>query len=118
MYLQTAMGQCEVGVPIMRDKQRLLILTPGPRPLRGPPSLPSPILLPNNDSYRQNSALHCFAFDRMGVLIDIFRRQSLEKNDTILQNINRCPFDPYIHIYIYKKMNVPAGNRIVIRSLV
>ena len=48
------------GVPISKVKQRLLIWTPGFWPPRGPPSVTSPILLPNNDSYRQNSALNVF----------------------------------------------------------
>ena len=34
-----------------------------PLPPGGPSSVPSPMLLTNNDSYRQNSALHIFTFD-------------------------------------------------------
>ena len=41
----------------------LLIGTLGSQPPGGPPSVPSPILLTNNDSYRQNSALYIFTCD-------------------------------------------------------
>ena len=70
-----------MGAQISRGKQRLLIWTPGPRP-PGPPSLPSPIMLPNNDSYRQNSAVHFFTFDRICFYIGVFRLHLLiETND-------------------------------------
>ena len=92
-------GGQELGVPISRGKQRLLIWTPGSWPSRGPPSLASPILLPNNDSYRQNSALHFLFFWLDQFLIGVFRLRSWKKSDTILHNIHPRHFDPYEHIW-------------------
>ena len=50
----------------------LLIWTHGPWLSGGPPSSPSPILLPNIDSY---SALHFSTFDRIDFLIGVVRLQ-------------------------------------------
>ena len=58
-------------VSISRGQQILMIWTLGPDSPRGPSNLPSPILLPNNDSYRQNSALHFFTFDRIGLVFKL-----------------------------------------------
>ena len=51
-------GGREPRVPISRGKQKLLIGTHFPRPPWCAASVPSPILFLNNDSFRQNSALH------------------------------------------------------------
>ena len=67
-----------------------------PNPPRGPPILPSPIVLPNNGSYRQNSTLHfCLLFFFTVFLVDVFRLKIWrEKNYTILLSIHYFPLDP------------------------
>ena len=73
-----------------------MIGTLGSRPPGGPPSVHNPVLLPNNDSYRQNSALHIFSFGWACFEIGVFRVRSRKKCDTILHYIHPGPFDPYI----------------------
>ena len=61
--------------------------------------LHSSILLPNNDSYRQNSALHISTLVQACFKISVFRLRSWKKSDNILNNIHPGPFDPYVYVW-------------------
>ena len=80
-------------------------------PPGGPPSVHNPILLQNNDSYRQNSAQHIFSFDWACFKIGVFKVKQ-KKNYTILHNIHPGPFHPYIHKEILRLLDQlsPVGQ--------
>ena len=73
-----------------------MIETPGSSPPGGPPSVHSTFLLPNKDSYTQNSALHIFTFVWACFKIGVLSSEVLKKSDTILCNIHPGSFDPYV----------------------
>ena len=89
------LGGLRQGVKISSICMPLLIGTPGSWPPGGPPSVHRTIVLPNNDSYRQNSSLHLFTFRWSCFKIGVFKLRSWKKNYTFLYNIHPAPFDPY-----------------------
>ena len=62
----------------------------------GPPSVHITILLPNNDSYRQNSALHIFTFVQACFKICVFKLQNWKKV-TLFCKISFHPYDWSFH---------------------
>ena len=58
----------------------------------GPPSERKPILWMNNDSYRQNSALHVSTFELFFLLIGVFKLWNWKKCDAFVHNIHPGPF--------------------------
>ena len=99
------------GVKISSLCLPTLFGTPGSCPPWGPPSVHSFILLPNNDSYRQNSALHIFTLVWACFKIGVFKLQSSKKIYTFLSNINPGPFDPYALKVDYHNSFVNLHNK-------